>query len=137
MEAATYLVRQDSTLGPLAKDVRHRNRAPSGRLRQLLPKAIKGLVPALDGMKLLDRAIAFRRPRSRGASNTRVVTISRSAALLLALLAAMLLLLVFQFTQIVVQTIEALLPEAAIVLRPVGDFLEVCQDRLAFVLQIR
>src|SRR6202171_4878659 len=62
--------------------------------------------------------------RSRGASNTRVKTISRSAALVLALLAAMLLLLVFQFTQIIVQTIEALLPETAIVLRPVGDFLE-------------
>src|SRR5258708_34972154 len=66
--------------------------------------------------------------RRRGASKTRVMTISRSvgvvtvrAELVLALLAGMLLLLLFQFllfqlVQIVVQTIEALLPETAVVL---------------------
>src|SRR5262249_47952481 len=60
-------------------------------------------------------------------------TISRSAvfvtALLLALLSAMLFLLEFQFlflqlAQIVIQTVEALLPETTILLRPVGNLFE-------------
>src|SRR5258706_4529930 len=67
----------------------------------------------------------------RGASKPRVMTISRSvgvvtvnAALVLALLTDMLLLLLLQLAQIVVQTIEALLPEMAVVLHPVGDVFE-------------
>src|SRR5260370_42150869 len=65
---------------------------------------------------------------SRGASKTRVMTSSRCGALVtalfLSLLAAMLLLLLFQLDQIVFQTIEALLPETAVVLHPAGDVLE-------------
>src|SRR5579859_3741154 len=64
---------------------------------------------------------------SRGASNRRVKTSSRSAAPAVALLAAIVVLLVllgFQFAQVFLQTVEALLPEVAIVLHPVGDVFE-------------
>src|SRR5579859_365098 len=69
---------------------------------------------------------------SRGASYTRDVTISRSdatvAGLFLSLIAGMLLLLMnsfcFQRAQIVVEPVEALLPELAIVLHPLMHFLE-------------
>src|SRR5216110_1454841 len=64
---------------------------------------------------------------SRGASKTRVMTSSPAAGFLAALgsgLLAAMLLLVLQLTQIVVQAIEALLPEVAIGLHPVGDLLQ-------------
>src|SRR6266508_440639 len=63
--------------------------------------------------------------RSRGASNRRSITIS-----LLAMssatpsLAAMSLLLHLQFLQVLVQPIESLLPDHAIALDPLVDFLE-------------
>src|SRR5436190_21131700 len=61
-----------------------------------------------------------------GASKMRVMTSTRcSAASAAALLpAAMFLLLPLQLTQIIVQAIEALLPETAIVLQPLGGILE-------------
>src|SRR5207302_4253877 len=60
-----------------------------------------------------------------GASKKRETTSSRCADSVATLLAAaMFLLLLFQLTQIVFQAIEALLPEAAIVLQPVGGVLE-------------
>src|SRR3990172_4961650 len=66
--------------------------------------------------------------RRRGASRTRVMTRSRSTAfaeaLVLSLLAAMLLLLHFQLSDIVVQTLEALFPEAAIALDPIRHLFE-------------
>src|SRR4051794_10399822 len=63
--------------------------------------------------------------RSRGASKTRVVAISRSAVLLLSIVAFMvLLLLFFQFAQIFVQPVEALLPETAVVIEPIGHLFE-------------
>src|ERR1700690_1791266 len=65
---------------------------------------------------------------SRGASKTRVISISRSAkfaaALFPALLAAMFPLLLFQRLKIVIQTIEALIPEAPVAIDPVGDLFE-------------
>src|SRR5271169_3665936 len=65
---------------------------------------------------------------SRGASNTRVISISRSAkfaaALFPALLTAMFPLLLFQSLKIVVQPIEALIPEAPVAIHPVGDLSE-------------
>src|SRR5262245_11756185 len=65
--------------------------------------------------------------RSRGASKTRVRTISRSevpSTPTLALAAAMLFLLCLQIAQIDVQAIETLSPEAAVVVYPVGDVFE-------------
>src|SRR6266849_6140898 len=66
--------------------------------------------------------------RSRGASKTRVAVISRSVVLLstlfLTAVAAMSLLLVFQFGQIGIQPIKAVFPEAAIVLDPIGNVLQ-------------
>src|ERR1700681_3853638 len=65
---------------------------------------------------------------SRGASNRRVMTSSFCAdsvtAPAFALLAAMFLLLLFQFAQILIQPIKTFVPEAAIVLHPFGDVLE-------------
>src|SRR5579864_829667 len=59
---------------------------------------------------------------SRGASKTRVMARSRSAAfeslLIFALLAAIFLLLFLYFAQIVIQTIEAFRPEPPIMLDP-------------------
>src|SRR5260370_6096009 len=76
-------------------------------------------------------SIHARNTISRCASKTRVMTSSRSAGfaatLGLARLAPMLPLLVFlglQRAQVGVQAIEALLPEAAIMLDPAGDVLE-------------
>src|SRR5438270_14085823 len=63
--------------------------------------------------------------RSRGASKTRVEAISRSAVLLLSVVAFMFLLLrFFQFAQVFVQAVEALLPETAVVIEPVGHLFE-------------
>src|ERR1700694_1855095 len=62
---------------------------------------------------------------SRGASKTRARTISRSAVAAPPLFfTAMHLLLLLKFLQVSVEAIEALLPEAAIALDPVGDILE-------------
>src|SRR5712692_9744976 len=62
---------------------------------------------------------------SRDASKTRVMTSIRSDGSVAGLfLSAMFLLLVLKFVQVIVQTIEALVPERAIVLHPVGDVLE-------------
>src|SRR5579859_8138982 len=58
---------------------------------------------------------------SRGASNVRVMTSSRFAAVDSVSLAAIHPLLDLHFTQIVVQAIEALVPEVAVPLHPVGD----------------
>src|SRR5262249_27634993 len=63
--------------------------------------------------------------RRRGASKTRVMTSSRSVDFGAALsLVTMLPPFSFDVLQIVVQPIEALVPEAAIVLQPVARFLE-------------
>src|SRR5579859_8029527 len=63
--------------------------------------------------------------RSRGASKMRVMTTSRSARLVSSLLlAAMFLLLGLNLTEIIVEAIQTLLPETAIVRDPVGDVLE-------------
>src|ERR1700722_3274771 len=64
---------------------------------------------------------------SGGASKTRSMTSSLSAALAAGLMlafSAMFFLLAFQFVQIIVQTVEALLPEAAIASHPIGSVLE-------------
>src|SRR5712675_3090757 len=63
---------------------------------------------------------------SRGASKTRVITISRSEVFStgLFLVSAMPLLLFFQITQVVVQAIEPLLPYHAVVFQPIGYILE-------------
>src|SRR5580658_1261537 len=67
---------------------------------------------------------------ARGASKIRVITISCSLscrpplAPLPALLASMLLLLFFQFGQIVIETIEAFSPKHSVVLHPVRNVLE-------------
>src|SRR5688500_7232643 len=75
------------------------------------------------------RLVHMSNTSSRGASNVRRATISRdssiSAALLLSLMAAMsLLLLALQFAQVFVQTVEALLPELAVVGEPVVDLFQ-------------
>src|SRR5436190_5373492 len=58
--------------------------------------------------------------RSRGASNTRAPMISRSS--FAALLAAMSCFLLFlQLLQVFVESIEAVFPELAVVLHPIGD----------------
>src|SRR6188508_334281 len=69
--------------------------------------------------------------RWRGASKTRVRRISHSdgvvtakLSLFTALPTGMSLLLCFEFLQVRVQTIEALLPDGPISLRPLGHFLE-------------
>src|SRR5215475_6996338 len=63
--------------------------------------------------------------RLRSAAKTRVMTSSRSAASAAALLlAAMFRLLLSQFAQILVQTLETLLPEPPILLQPLGGVLE-------------
>src|SRR5262249_13091932 len=62
--------------------------------------------------------------RLRGASKTRVRTSTRSAAAAALLPAAMFLLLLLQFAQILVQTVETLLPEPPILLQPVAGVLE-------------
>src|SRR5438132_8410848 len=73
-------------------------------------------------------SVHIRNTSSRGASNTRVATISccpaLAAMLLPALVAAMLSLLGLELAQVVVQAIEALIPETPIVLHPVGDLLQ-------------
>src|SRR5438093_4606100 len=63
---------------------------------------------------------------SRGASNTCVVMSVRSAGGVTVLLVPLFMRLVLplQFSQMVFQAIEALLPELAITLHPVGGFLE-------------
>src|ERR1017187_1859288 len=66
---------------------------------------------------------------SRGASNTRVMTISRSevASATLPLFAAIafsFLFLGLDFAQIGVQPIEAFFPELAVALHPIGNILE-------------
>src|SRR5690242_15476788 len=62
--------------------------------------------------------------RLRGASKRRVRTSTRSADSAALLLAAMSLLLLLQFAQIIVQPIETLLPETPILLQPVGGVLK-------------
>src|SRR5437868_5384837 len=62
--------------------------------------------------------------RSRGASNTRSITISFAGTSVTLSLAAMSLLLLLQFLQVLVQSIEPLLPHDAIPLDPLIDFLE-------------
>src|SRR5918995_6596595 len=69
--------------------------------------------------------------RCRGASNTRVMRISRSpgvvtskVSLFAALLTAMSLLLCFQFLQIDFEAVQTAFPERPIALRPVSDLLE-------------
>src|SRR5271166_5421734 len=57
----------------------------------------------------------------RGASMTRVTTSSRSAVLMFASTA---LLLALQFLQVALEAVEALFPEDAVVLQPVGRTLE-------------
>src|SRR5438093_4451762 len=63
---------------------------------------------------------------SRGASNTRVVVSVRSAGGVTVLLVPLFMRLVLplQLSQVVFQAIEALLPELAVTLHPVGGFLE-------------
>src|SRR5918992_6148009 len=72
---------------------------------------------------------------SRGASKMRSMTSSCSAGstpglfpgvmlLLLCFLVVILLLLCLNLAQVIVQTVEALVPETPIVLQPVGDVLE-------------
>src|SRR5207249_7688434 len=63
--------------------------------------------------------------RRRGASKTRVMTSSRSSVWVAALvLASTCLPLLFQLVQIILQAVKALLPEAAVVLQPVGGVFE-------------
>src|ERR1700719_1142630 len=65
--------------------------------------------------------------RSGGASNTRVEEIARAssvAAVAIALFGDMFFLLFLNFAKVFVQTVEALFPEFAIVIDPVGDVLE-------------
>src|SRR5438105_12637280 len=71
------------------------------------------------------RSVQALNTMSRGASNTRVMTNSRSAAAATALLfPATLLLLRLKFPQVIVQAIEAFVPESAVAVDPVGDVLE-------------
>src|SRR5208337_2841370 len=65
-----------------------------------------------------------RRDASKTRANATSMPRPSDVVLLLALLWAMFLLLALQFAKIVAQTIEALFPETAIVLHPVGDVLE-------------
>src|SRR5258705_238185 len=63
----------------------------------------------------------------RGASNTREIT--NSSGLLISLLAfsaGIFLLLFLQFAQVLVKAIEAVFPEPAVVIEPVGDFFQAC-----------
>src|SRR5690606_10358674 len=63
--------------------------------------------------------------RSRGASNSRVMTTSCCVESVVRLLGAvMVALLGLQVTKVVVQSIEAVFPEAAILLKPVGRFFQ-------------
>src|SRR5215217_8248377 len=69
--------------------------------------------------------------RCLGASNTRVMTISRSdgvvvlnVSLFAARLTGMLLLLCVHFLQVTVETIEPLFPDVPVSLRPRGNFLQ-------------
>src|SRR5262245_4396811 len=62
--------------------------------------------------------------RRRGASKTRVMTSSRSSVWVAAFVLASMSLPLFQLVQIVIQAIEALLPETAIVFQPVAGILE-------------
>src|SRR5581483_2786671 len=61
---------------------------------------------------------------SGGASNTRVAEIARVSSLVAAFFASMLFLLFLQLLQVFVQSVEALFPEFAVVIDPVGGFLE-------------
>src|SRR5687768_4503479 len=70
---------------------------------------------------------------ARGASNTRVMRISRSdgvvtvkVPLFAAVLAGMFLLLGFQLLQVGVETIETCFPDGTIAFGPLGDFLDRC-----------
>src|SRR5436190_13280953 len=62
--------------------------------------------------------------RSRGASKTRSMTSSLGGTSTTLSLAAMSLLLLLQFLQVLVQSIESLLPDDAIALDPRVDLLE-------------
>src|SRR6202790_1004115 len=63
--------------------------------------------------------------RLRGASKMRSISSTRSADSVAALLlASIFLLLLLQLAQVIVQAIEALLPETAIVLQPISGVLE-------------
>src|SRR5262245_18328277 len=73
------------------------------------------------------RSVQASNNSSRGASNTRAITISRPELVttsVAALLAAISLLLALQPFQVAVQPVEVGLPEAAIALHPVGDLPE-------------
>src|SRR5258708_24750770 len=72
-------------------------------------------------------SIQARNTISRGASRSRVITSScagSTSALGFAFLAAILLLLILQPAQIIIETIETLLPEAAVMLDPARHILE-------------
>src|SRR5256885_1639370 len=71
------------------------------------------------------RSVQALKTRSRGASNARVMTKARSAALATALsFSATLLLLRLQVLEVIVEAVETLFPETAVVLDPVGDILQ-------------
>src|SRR4051794_21568602 len=64
--------------------------------------------------------------RSRGALTTRLMTISRSAVAVsgLIFLSAILLLLFLNFTQVILETVEALFPELTVIFDPLRDVFE-------------
>src|SRR5256885_17138071 len=63
-------------------------------------------------------SVHIRQTSSRGASKTRVATISFCAAFATAMF--LLLLFLFELAQVLVQAVEALFPECAVVPDPVG-----------------
>src|SRR5438874_6883831 len=68
-------------------------------------------------------SVHIRQTSSRGASKTRVATISFCAAFATAMF-LLLLFFLFELAQVLVQAVEARFPEFAVVPDPVGDLLE-------------
>src|SRR5437762_11262469 len=69
-------------------------------------------------------SVHIRHTSSRGASKTRVAAISFCAAFATAMSFLLFLLFLFQLAEVLVQSVEALFPEFAVVLDPVADLLQ-------------
>src|SRR5258708_15178631 len=94
---------------------RQKCRTPPGRTSILQNGSVESLGP--NQRARCSGSVQASKTSSRGAAKTRVRTSSCSAVSMLALLACMLSLLL-QLLQVLLDPIEALLPEAAVVLHP-------------------
>src|SRR2546430_12691244 len=99
-----------------------KRKAPPGRTSIVQDGVVKPCGPHQRTSR--SASVQALKTRGRGASKTRAMTSSRSAAVLALPPAAMSPPFRLQLAQIVLQAIEALVPETAIVLQPVGGLLE-------------